>query len=451
MNKPGRNDPCPCGSSIKYKKCCFKSLEIKKLSPLEESEKTNSKALKWLRYRHYPAFFWAIKQRILKAIDAAHFKELLKDKSMSPIVYSNIMEWLLAEGSIIVKNQMQPVAQFLLESPSLKLTDCQTQWIEQLTAAPLRLYEVIDVVPGERLLLRDVIFSENAPLWVREKLASPEMGKYNLLGVRVLQVDGQNVTSGALYFYSRDYGFKFIFEVKQALEAIASDSLKAKEILSDKIIDHWFQYLTESNGAPESIDFWTFDHRMWVTDHYQVTDWQTLESILSKSENMYGSREAGWFYHFSEHKAPEYTKIHIRPFKRSNQIKITYPSQRHADLGRPWLEEKIGEFIQFNLRHRSFEKPSKTSDPALTKTLTKENYVEMMEHIIREEYARWVDTPQSILNNRPPSEAVKTAEGLEKMKYILHSYEYNENIRAQKQNRPEISFDFLWQGLGVDL
>ena len=27
-NKPGRNDPCPCGSGLKYKKCCIqKGLE----------------------------------------------------------------------------------------------------------------------------------------------------------------------------------------------------------------------------------------------------------------------------------------------------------------------------------------------------------------------------------------------------------------------------------------
>ena len=23
--KPGRNDPCPCGSGLKYKKCCGKN------------------------------------------------------------------------------------------------------------------------------------------------------------------------------------------------------------------------------------------------------------------------------------------------------------------------------------------------------------------------------------------------------------------------------------------
>jgi len=28
--KIGRNDPCPCGSGKKYKKCCLKKDELKK-------------------------------------------------------------------------------------------------------------------------------------------------------------------------------------------------------------------------------------------------------------------------------------------------------------------------------------------------------------------------------------------------------------------------------------
>jgi hypothetical protein len=31
MNKPGRNDPCFCGSGVKYKKCC-----IGKLTPTQQ-------------------------------------------------------------------------------------------------------------------------------------------------------------------------------------------------------------------------------------------------------------------------------------------------------------------------------------------------------------------------------------------------------------------------------
>lgn len=33
MNKTGRNDPCPCGSGKKFKKCCEQKGKTKILSP----------------------------------------------------------------------------------------------------------------------------------------------------------------------------------------------------------------------------------------------------------------------------------------------------------------------------------------------------------------------------------------------------------------------------------
>jgi hypothetical protein len=32
MAKPGRNDPCPCGSTLKYKKCCLTKREAARLA-----------------------------------------------------------------------------------------------------------------------------------------------------------------------------------------------------------------------------------------------------------------------------------------------------------------------------------------------------------------------------------------------------------------------------------
>ena len=32
MSKPGRNDPCPCGSGKKFKKCCGLGVQKKKLN-----------------------------------------------------------------------------------------------------------------------------------------------------------------------------------------------------------------------------------------------------------------------------------------------------------------------------------------------------------------------------------------------------------------------------------
>ncbi|MGH2613122.1 MAG: SEC-C metal-binding domain-containing protein [Rhabdochlamydiaceae bacterium] len=35
MNKPGRNDPCPCGSGKKFKKCCESKATKKSISSAE--------------------------------------------------------------------------------------------------------------------------------------------------------------------------------------------------------------------------------------------------------------------------------------------------------------------------------------------------------------------------------------------------------------------------------
>ncbi|HEX5845101.1 MAG TPA: SEC-C metal-binding domain-containing protein [Rhodoplanes sp.] len=39
MAKPGRNDPCPCGSGNKYKKCCLAKDEAASLAQLGPSRK----------------------------------------------------------------------------------------------------------------------------------------------------------------------------------------------------------------------------------------------------------------------------------------------------------------------------------------------------------------------------------------------------------------------------
>ena len=38
MAKPGRNDPCPCGSGNKYKKCCLTTDEVAERKMLAEAE-----------------------------------------------------------------------------------------------------------------------------------------------------------------------------------------------------------------------------------------------------------------------------------------------------------------------------------------------------------------------------------------------------------------------------
>ncbi|MDR2540199.1 MAG: SEC-C domain-containing protein [Chlamydiales bacterium] len=60
MNKTGRNDPCPCGSGKKFKKCCESKAATKALSPervcLQQSLMSSQKISSlFQRAKHVPS------------------------------------------------------------------------------------------------------------------------------------------------------------------------------------------------------------------------------------------------------------------------------------------------------------------------------------------------------------------------------------------------------------
>jgi len=77
------------------------------------------------------------------------------------MVMINAMEWLLAEGEIKVRGQDVPIMECLLGPGGPVLSPIQRQWLEQLGMARLSLYEVVDMVPGESMCLRDLLFRKH--------------------------------------------------------------------------------------------------------------------------------------------------------------------------------------------------------------------------------------------------------------------------------------------------
>jgi len=61
MAKPGRNDPCPCGSGKKYKKCCFpkKEAETRQIIAKDQAAREQRAAARRLEQRAARAEFLA--------------------------------------------------------------------------------------------------------------------------------------------------------------------------------------------------------------------------------------------------------------------------------------------------------------------------------------------------------------------------------------------------------
>jgi hypothetical protein len=73
----------------------------------------------------------------------------------------------------------------------------------------------------------------------------------------------------------------------------------------------------------------------------------------------------------------------------------------------------------------------------------------VIEAAIRRSYANWANEPIPALDNKTPRQAIQTAAGLERVKGLLRSYEFSEAQQAAQQRRPQVSYDFLWEAVGV--
>ena len=91
---------------------------------------------------------------------------------------------------------------------------------------------------------------------------------------------------------------------------------------------------------------------------------------------------------------------------------------------------------------------AKTSS-AMPAGIDAETLAVAMEAVIKRTYANWTDEPIPVLEGRTPRQAIQSVPGLERVKGLLRSYEDGEAQQASQQGRREISYQFLWDALGL--
>lgn len=292
MKKLGRNGPCPCGSGKKYKQCCLKAEENR---PTNDRSDAIPRAIKWLMAMHGAAMREALDSGFFGSLDDDEY-DLLPDQHNAAYegIMINAMEWLLADGFVTVKGRKRRVAELLLGRGGPLFSAEQRQWIELLTATPLRLYEIVDVIPDECMTLKDVMPPERLPVLVREKSGSRQARKFDLIAARILPVEDHFELSGAGYPFPRNRSWSLLEELRDELEGIEPDSPLAKEITSVIIPEHWLRFFVCAFEIPQMVDHVTGESLLFVTDHYHVQDWKALDQALSGEADTEGSREEGW-------------------------------------------------------------------------------------------------------------------------------------------------------------
>jgi len=151
--------------------------------------------------------------------------------------------------------------------------------------------------------------------------------------------------------------------------------------------------------------------------------------------------------------------VTVEPGPGERRVKLLTKTAGLAEQARPWFEALAGGAVKFVLREVSDPKgilsgagPSGAAAraaPALPDGLDPQDLADAIANVVKRSYANWADEPIPALDGQTPRQAIGSAAGLERVKGLLRGYEQGEADQASRQGRSPISYQFLWDALGL--
>ena len=274
VQKIGRNEPCPCGSGKKYKKCCL-AKEQGKASRLREESNVAKNALDWLGTTYPEEVGSAIQKGLYSGLKKAEKQSLdeLPDEKKE-LLSINIGEWLLTDAKIALKDEQMPVRKLLLGQDGPTLSDAGRAWLTSLGARALSLFEVRQLKPGQGFLVRDLLSTESADLWIAESKLSHSLVLWDIFGARLVKSEADNKLSGAVYPFLRETANSCKSKIIRKVKGLDPSSEEVREIRCSLITTEWLRSLvtshssesTEGAVSEQQIDLSPDSFNTWVEE-----------------------------------------------------------------------------------------------------------------------------------------------------------------------------------------
>jgi hypothetical protein len=375
----------------------------------------------------------------------------------------NMIEWLLAEGNIQARGDIRRINDYLLSPTGPRLSPAQRDWVQQMGQRPLRLYDITDVVQGQQMTLCDALDKDAEPMVVRERSGTQSLQPGQMLGCRVVRAGDHFEMSGSAYLFTLVSGPKTLSLLREHDQTFGHQ-LDAPRKMAQIIMREWLQHWLRPASMPTLIDHYSGEPMKMVTDHYRVNDEAALAQALATQPDVEGDRLEGWSRLMNCTDGQIRATVQLNPGKKPDQLELFYKTQSYADAGRVWFTALAGSSVTFVRRNvldqedmlaaaqksaaRPPPKKGKRSSPTAP-ALDAATMTQMMSEFLHRSYANWADEPIPALDHKTPRQAIKTSAGLERVKGLLRSYEASEAAQAAQQGRAEVSYDFLWQALGL--
>lgn len=449
--KTGRNDPCPCGSGVKYKKCCLAKNQGEDFSYRRISAAYNGLVDKLM---HFAAN--ELGEELLEEAYAEFFfleegdEEFVPFEGFSQLfVPWTLFFWQLLDEVIEeleLDDTLPPdstIAEYYVLQKRNKLDSLELKVLEAVVLRPFSFYEVLDVTPGKCCSLRDILSGKTHA--VTEYSGTQSMRRGDIFFCSIAQVEGLEIFLGMspLSFPAswKTYVIDLRALIQKEFPEITQEALLEYEI---EIRDQYLEFqeaarkgptIANRDGEPLSLRTLHFaieapEPAFAALHHLCATE--SRENLLEHAERDAAGNllkvEIPWIrLESGKSKLVDNTvlgTIHIEGAKMTVEVNSEARGERIKELVADALGEKASykTTVLHSMDHASAsDKPKGDPLEFHKKMLENPEARAMLEQHFLTHWTGWVDTELPALGGKTPRQAMATAVGREKVEAILQS------------------------------
>ncbi len=454
MSKVGRNELCPCGSGVKYKRCCEAKERPLRIAAFSQRERDDASAMihEAVLSDSSPFLMDARFAQIeFFGEDFGRYDEADQERAVEAQACSiGFATWLAFDRPVI---EELTVSSLLLESPNAKLSRGERVYLERMSRSRMGLYEVLEVRPEEGLTLVDRWSRER--IEVSERAATRSLVRYDCIATRLMEgPTGAIEIDGAVYPFGPAEATGLLKDMRAEWKRFARAEPAARE---DRFLKRYF--------APIINRYWIRAillrplPSMATTDGepiefcrviFDVVDTSAVDDALGKDARF--SIDDGDSYVWLDPKSRTVLGTGTLTAKR---LTFETMSRKRAEGIRELLATVCPGATRYRLtEHTSVEQAlAQAAEGRPQQERTREIPPELESELLAEfqerHYREWLDEPLPALRGRTPRHAVSLKTLRPGVVELLKDFERHAE-RERLSGRPAYDFSWLWRELGIE-
>jgi len=464
--KPGRNDPCPCGSGKKYKQCCLAHdsasvVDLADRTWRQMREAIDGYAAAMLRFIGESYGKDAVQQAWLEFTLGAS-DEFVQGDPNTELFFS----WLFhrwtpdsQKGNRIADPSLHGVTptRAYLNRRASRLSPLLCRYLEACLATPFGFHEILDCQPGIGFTAKDVF--SGALLNVRERSASSTLKDGEIIFGQVVPVQSIAMVEAVSPFSFPPIFKTHLIHVRQRSELREHPDLALRGLyfsLAETYLHPPPPELHNTDGErlePRTLYFDVDSAQVAFDALAPLAIGSTRDELLEEGKfdrsGVLVETTVPWIKRTDGKRTGLETVLMGRIRIEDRKLTVEVNSAARAKTIRALIERSLGERVRYRrTRKQPLESvvPPMPGGPGVRMAPRSAEDNELMQHpevraqleaFQRRHYESWPEIPLPALKGRTPLEAVKDADGREMVEALLNQFE-RDAAATQVPTSPEV-------------